>query len=298
MKADTPSETALRIAGNRIAAARDPVLRRVLADPEEPYSEWFVRAHSARARLLLRGWKWGPTRNLIYRMSDAVLPGGALHILIRKRYVEDQARVALQEGVQQVVVFGAGLDPLPLRLLKAFPEVRVYEIDHPATQGVKRQALQERSALPERLALLPVDFSRESAEEKLRAAPEFRPDACSLYLAEGVLMYLEQADVDALFACVRRNSAPGSRFIFTMVDQSRLGDPGSPVAAMARMTERLGEPIRSSIERKRLDGFLRKHGFKSRAVADHNSLKSAYLKPLKIDRSLIEGELIVVAQAV
>ena len=298
MKADTPSETALRIAGTRIAAARDPVLSRVLADPEEPYSEWFVRAHSSRARRLLRMWKWSVTRNLIFKMSEAFLPGGPLHILVRKRYVEDAARTALREGADQVVIFGAGLDPLPQRLLKEFPSIRVFEIDHPATQAVKRQALQEHDALSPQLTLVPVDFSRESAEEKLRASPGFRPDGCSLYLAEGVLMYLEEADVDQLFACVRRNSAPGSRFVFSMVDSAKLNDPNSPVATMARVTERIGEPIRSSLERKRLEGYLRKHGFKSRAIADHNTLRSAYLKPLQIDSALIEGELIVVAQAV
>ena len=301
MKRHTPSETALRIAANKVAAALDPELRKVVAYPDEPYSEWFIRAHSLGARMRLGVWTWRPTRRLIYRLSDARIPGAPLHLLLRKRFVADAVREVLRDEAhrpEQVVIFGAGFDPLPLVLHEEFPAVRFIEIDHPDTQAVKRRALEEHRALTPSVTFVPVDFTAESAEEKLLAAKGFQPNACGLFLAEGVLMYLPQAEVDALFATVRRNSAPGSRFIFTFLDSAALEDAESPVAQMARDLERVGEPFRSSQDRKKLDGFLRKHGFKRRAVADHQTLRTSYLLPAGMDRPLVRGEVIVVAQAV
>jgi len=300
MKQDTPSETALRIAGNKVASALDPVLRPLLADPDEPYSERFIRAHSPRARFLLGLWKFGPTRRFLMRMGDAAMPGGALHILLRKRYVRETLSAALadpEQPVEQVVIFGAGLDPLALRLQPDFPHARFYEIDHPATQAVKRRALERGDGVPPGVTLIPVDFAHESAAERLLAAPGFRPDARTFFLAEGLLMYLKQAEVDALFELVARNGAPGSLFLFTMVDSAALADPDSPVSRMARLLEQSGEPMHSFIERKRLDGFLRKHGFKRRSLIDHQTLATTYLKPRGLDLPLIEGELILLAQA-
>lgn len=297
MNRDAPSETALRIAGNKLAALRDPVLRRIVSDPDEPYTERFVRAHSRRARFLLRVWRFGPTRSLIYRMSERMMPGGPMHLLLRKRYFAETVRTAVSEGAEQMVVFGGGLDPLTLLVGAEFPGLTCFELDHPATQAPKRRALESAGALPSNLVLIPVDFARERAEERLRSAPGFRANVRTVWIAEGLLMYLEQSEVDHLFGAVRRNCAPGSRFLFTMVDAGPLKDPNSAVSAMARMCERLGEPIRSSIERKRIDGYLRKHGFRQRALADHRTLRAAYLDPLGIDRKVVEGELLVLAQA-
>lgn len=302
MRAGRPSTTALRVAALRAAAAGDPVLRRLLADPEEPYSAWCVQASSLAARLQLATWRFAPTRRLIFRMSESLLPGFAVHLLLRKRYVEDTLRAALAPDPRrgappaQVVILGAGFDPLALRLARELPEVRFFELDHPATQAVKQRALARHQSAHERIRLLPVDFATESAEERLRAAPGFRAGERTFFLAEGVLMYLAQAEVDALFGLVRRLSAPGSSFLFTALDAALLSDPASPLAHSAGMLARMGEPVRSSLERKSLEGYVRKHGFRLRELADHRTLASRYLEPLKLRRPVFAGELLVLAE--
>lgn len=299
MKHLTPSETALRVAANSVAASLDPVRRKYLAFPDEPYSEWFIRAHSARARMRLIFWKWGPTRNLVFQLSDGRYPGASLHLLLRKRFVAETVRAALQEGSSaQVVILGAGFDPLSLQLHSEFPEVLWVEIDHPETQAVKERALRARGALLERIKLVPVDFSHESAETKLRAVEGFRPEQPGVFLAEGLLMYLSEAEVAALFELVRRSGAPGSRFLFTFLDQAALADPDSPTSVMAKDLARMGEPFQWTLDRKRLDGFLRGHGFKRVAVADHRTLRTRYVGSGALRDAPAQGEVIVVAQAV
>ena len=300
MKHLTPSETALRVAGNNVAASRDPVRRNYLPFPDEPYSEWFIRAHSAGARRRLFLWRWGPTRSLVFRLSDARYPGASLHLLLRKRFVAETVRAALADGksrFEQVVILGAGFDPLSLQLHADFPEVLWVEMDHPETQEVKRRALREHQALPERVKLVPVDFSRDRAEEKLRGVEGFRPEARGVFLAEGVLMYLSEPEVTELFQLVRRNCAPGSRFIFTFLDQAALEDQDSPASVMANDLARIGEPFQWTLSRKRLDGFIRSHGFKCATMADHRTLQSKYVRSEAAEHPPVQGEVIVVAQA-
>ncbi len=296
MKRRTPSETALRIAGNFAAAATDPELRPLLADPDTPYWASFVRAHSWNARFRLFLWTFPPTRRLAYRLTEAVLPGSALYILARKRCVEDAVREALRDGATQAVSFGAGFDPLFLRLAGEFPGVRFFEIDHPDTQAVKQRALLTTGILPERLLLLSADFSRETAADRLQACADFDAGAVTVFVAEGVLMYLLSDAVTTVFQTVSRHGAPGSTLVFTVVEKEVLEDPSSIVARAAVGLKRMGEPILSSHSRRNLDSELRRHGFRRAAVMDNVLLKNKYLTPLKMDRDLIAGELIVTAR--
>lgn len=298
MKPRQPSQTALRIAGNLVASARDPLLRRLLVDPDEPYSRWFVQEHSPVARVLLRLWTWGPSRRFLYNLTERSLPGGALYILLRKRYVDEVVCAALDAGAEQVVLFGAGLDTLSLRLHDRYPQVRFYELDHPDTQAVKRAALERHGGVPERVHLLPVDFTRELAAERLQAEPSYRKDARTVFIAEGLMMYLERDEISELFHAVRELAARGSTFLFTMVDAEPLGKPDSPVARSARLAANMGEPLRSAIRREDLIHLLQGYGFRMEALADHAALKERYLPPLGIDRPIIEGELIITAVSV
>jgi O-methyltransferase involved in polyketide biosynthesis len=105
VKQGRASETAISIAVNTVAASRDPVLRRLLANPEEPYSEWFVLEHSAEARDRLTQWRSRPGSMGFW--GNIVFPGGRNHIQLRKRWIETQVRGALGDGITQVVALGA-----------------------------------------------------------------------------------------------------------------------------------------------------------------------------------------------
>lgn len=296
MKDGQPSETALRVAGARVCAAHDPLLRSLLPAPEEPYTANSIRAHSARARMLMRLWSFGPTRRALNRLTETAFPGALLHILLRKRFVADQVRSALEAGREQVIVLGAGLDPLCALLAPDFPHVTFFEIDHPATQDVKRRGLEPWVTRLSRLRFVPVDFARETMEDCLRRTPGFLVGAPSVLVAEGLLMYLDDPDVDRVFETARRVSGPGSRFLFSTVDRQCLNRPGDPVARFARLLERVGEPIRSSQFARDLPGFSARRGFHCREVVDAAGLQQRYLKPLELERTVMEGELLVVSE--
>ena len=97
-----------------------------------------------------------------------------LFIVSRSRFSEEALAASVARGTRQVVVLGAGLDTFSLR--NPFPDVRVFEVDFPATQVWKRERLREAGlAVPDTLTFAPIDFERESLAEGLARAG-FRRD--------------------------------------------------------------------------------------------------------------------------
>ena len=295
MKEGKPSETAMRVATGIVASRLDALLRPLFKDPEEPYLEWFINEHGEGARRYLQAWKSNNQAPIMRFLREQMAQGSALFTLLRKLFIEEEARQALALGARQLVVLGAGYDPLALRLQKEFPRVRFYEVDHPATQAVKRKALVDRDALPAGLTLIPVDFVRETAEEKLRAAPGFDPAVRGCFVCEGTLMYLKPEDEEAVFASVRRLGGPGTRFLFTWVDRTILeSDPKA--RNVAAMLSYAGEPLRSSHDPGETADFLKAHGFKLLTLGDHAALKERFLDPHGITRPVSPLEYAVLAE--
>lgn len=277
-----PSDTAMRVAVAVVAARRDETLRPLARHPEEPYLEWFVRDHSDGARRYLEAWTSQQDTPVIRMLRRQMAEGAGLFTVLRKLFVEDEAAAAIAGGTRQLVVLGAGYDPLALRLCSALPDLRAFEVDHPATQQVKRRVLALRGAQPANLSLLPVDLTAEAADEALAAAGHDRTRP-TFVVCEGTLMYLAPPEADAVFALSARLSAPGSRFVFTWVDAQRL-DAGGEAALLARALESTGEPLRSSRPPDDLGTFLDGHGFRLESLGDAAALRARYLEPHGITR--------------
>ena len=139
MRADRASSTALLIARSIVLADATPSLRpmlvpgsaeltrRLLAAAEPAW--WFDAA-------LRHAWM----QAAIFAGERMILPGIVLHWLARKRLLDAIAQDAITSGCRQLVVFGAGLDTLAWRVQLAHPACACFELDHPATQAIKRRA--------------------------------------------------------------------------------------------------------------------------------------------------------------
>jgi methyltransferase (TIGR00027 family) len=129
-----------------------------------------------------------------------------IYIAARTRFTEDALCAAVERGVRQVVVLGAGLDTIAYRGALG-DRVRIFEVDHPATQDWKRQRLAAAAiAHPSTLTFAPVDFERETLAEALSAAG-FDPSQASFFSWLGVVPYLSET---AAFGTLRYiGSLPG-----------------------------------------------------------------------------------------
>jgi methyltransferase (TIGR00027 family) len=220
----------------------------------------------------------------------------ALHQVLRKRWLEQAVEQALAEGVRQVVVLGGGLDTLAARLARRHPSVHFLEADHPATQAVKRTALERAGYLGPNFSLAAMDFNRWTLGEALRARPEFRLDAPSLFLCEGVLMYLDPAAVDSLFAGLAALTCPSLRFAFTYMEP---GPDGSIAFAGSRPVVKAWlrwrkEAFTWGLPRGGLEAFLASRGFALDRAADDSTLRELFLADGMAER-IASGEKLALA---
>lgn len=202
MREDRPSSTATLIAAATVFLARDPRVSDLVPAGAgewcgpclESVSPWLLKAVLALSHPALR---WAA------RLAErATIPGLLLHFVLRKRWIEEAVRAALAEGCGEVVVIGAGFDTLALRLSREFPRASFIEIDHPATQAHKRLAA-GRGGAPANLHFAPADLARTSLQDALAASGRHRPEARSVFVVEGLLMYLSDAEVAGVFAALR-----------------------------------------------------------------------------------------------
>lgn len=197
MKAETHSSTALMIARSTYVSSFEPNLAPLLPRDAVTVSNWFVTDHAKDATQLRKRWY----RSILQLLQAWVLPGVQLHYLLRKRVIETGVRAAIEGGAKQVVVIAGGFDTLAYRLHAEFPDVRFFELDHPATQRSKRSSLDLHGVVNSNLTLHPVDLTKRSLAEVL---PEVNIDATTetVVLAEGLLMYLDPAQVEQLLQVV------------------------------------------------------------------------------------------------
>src|SRR2546428_378341 len=124
------SRTAEGVALLRMLEQLQPAGRRILNDP---YAAAFLQ--DARLRLIARSWLLS---SLMLRFLNLWSPGAQETLAIRARLVDDLA--VEMAGLAQIAIVGAGFDTMALRIKDALPAVTVFEVDHPATQAVKREA--------------------------------------------------------------------------------------------------------------------------------------------------------------
>src|SRR6059058_5976368 len=181
MKKDTPSKTAWRVA---LARAAHQVIDPAPRVFDDPIALRIVGEAHAQALRSGRG-RHGAT--YARRMRAFVVA--------RSRIAEDELAAAVARGVRQYVVLGAGLDTFAWRNPHAAAGLRVFEVDHPATQAWKRR-LVAAAGLPVEgcAAFVPVEFETQSWLGALLSAG-FRPDVPTHFAWLGVTMYLSRAQI-------------------------------------------------------------------------------------------------------
>ena len=203
MRAKRPSQTASLVAAVRALAHDGFTTARGFSDPAARalLSRGWTLAH----RLMARGMRRAkPERRAKALAQMDILP-------LRVLAIDAELVDAVTAGCRQVVILGAGLDTRAYRL-EALAGVDFFEVDHPATQAYKRRKAAALRPLTRSLTYVAVDFERDSLAERLRAAAH-RPDRPTVWVWEGVVMYLSDAALRASLAALAQASSPGSVLI-------------------------------------------------------------------------------------
>ena len=186
---------------------------------------------------------------------------GRLFTTARSRIAEDALSRAVAGGVRQVVILGAGLDTFALRNPHVARQIRMYEVDHPATQAWKCQRMAEAHiAIPPWLTFVPVDFERDDVGEKL-VASGFQQNSPAFFTWLGVVPYLTQDAIGRTLDFM--SSVEKSEVVFDYMEP-----PEASSDALRRFeTERteqlkkMDEHSASRFEPAGIAVILRSHGF-------------------------------------
>jgi len=160
-------------------------------------------------------------------------------------YNEEKLEKAIAQGMTQYVIIGAGYDSFALRRRDLSDSIRVFELDHPATQEAKRKRLSElHFELPKNLEFIPVNLENETVAEALKRSSH-TPDMPTFFSWLGTVHYLSR---DAVFKTLRSlasSNAPGSEIVLDYIIPDSLMDPRElrRINRNRRLAAHLGEPM-------------------------------------------------------
>jgi methyltransferase (TIGR00027 family) len=241
----------------------DPLARRLM----HPFYYWIGRAFAAPA--------------------ERKEPGTVGFMVARCRYIDDYLLACLAEGIQQVVILGAGLDSRAFRLPELQQGVRVFEVDQPATQENKKRQLQRiLGSLPRHVEFAAIDLDVETLDRLVTFG--YDPQLKTLFVWEGVVHYLSAAAVDQTLAWVRKNSGAGSSIIFDyLYSEAFTGEhKRAEIRRQERSSRWSGEALTFSIAEGQAVEFLRSRGYTEVVNVTADDLKRLYFTGVNANRAV------------
>jgi methyltransferase (TIGR00027 family) len=256
-----PSRTARKVALNILTLGEKPSLDKVLPPGVVDTTATLLAASGAVGKQTIR---WARSRKMlsIYKAFEWMLPGQFEAFAYRKAFCERQVRDGISSGARQILVLGAGYDTLGWRLAPEFTSVRFFEIDHPATARLKAGGI-EAMGKQDNLHLIAEDLGKRKLVDVLNASALWDRSERTVFIAEGLVMYLSPEAVRDLFCQCAEIAGTGSRIAFSYIPTGADGRPdaGPWTGLMLWLLKAGGEPWLWSIQPEKLGAFLEKTGW-------------------------------------
>jgi methyltransferase (TIGR00027 family) len=220
---------------------------------------------------------FAPLRKFLMRQMFP--PGIYEYVLARTKVMDSIFMDALEAHFAQTVLLGAGFDTRALRFADRNRGTKVFELDVATTQQPKIEILRKKKIpLPEELIFASIDFDKQDIFEVLSKVG-YQPGQKSLFLWEGVTMYLSAQAVDGTLNFIRSRAAPGSRVAFDYIYASVLrrenryyGEQG-----IFETVSKAGEGWTFGLEEGAIEAFLAERGFEIVAHYTPPELEKLYL---------------------
>lgn len=224
-----------------------------------------------------------------HRLIGGATFGLSYGVPLRTAAIDDAICTAVREGTRQLVLLGAGLDARAWRMPQ-LAEASVFELDHPDTQAYKRERTSDLPPLARDVRFCSIDFERERIPDAL-AEHGFDKGQPSVWVWEGVTMYLTIEAIDATLGAVEELSVPGSRLALTYLPRryarAWMRWVGSVGAAV------IGEHLRAQQDPEEIALRLGRHGFE--VESDDSAIEWAERWPPRDARRVRPFERLAVA---
>ena len=205
-------------------------------------------------------------------------PGIYEYTIARTKYIDELFQKTLLEGFDQILIMGAGFDTRALRFQDKNEKTRIFELDVATTQQAKIRQYQKRNlTIPLNVKFIAIDFDKESLSIKLNEAG-FHKEQRSMFVLEGLLMYLQPQSVDTIFRVIQEYAGGRSRIVFDYIYASVLRDEGIYYGEKdaKQMVSAVGERWHFGIEKDEIGEFIAKYGLELIDHMDTQALEKAY----------------------
>ncbi|MCP4692068.1 MAG: SAM-dependent methyltransferase [Desulfobacterales bacterium] len=279
MSSIDPRKMALQIAGFRAGESQLPEDERVFYDP---YAECFF---SDEEREHFKDVSVVRTERAKY---EAVMPGVPGAMAARVRFLDELLKREAADGLQQLVIIGAGYDTRAYRFEEVKEGVAVFEVDHPMTQAVKVDVIRKIfGALPDHVTYTPVIFGEERLDEKL-IENGYDPGRKTLFILEGLTMYIPPPAMDGLLQFIVHASGPGSAlaadcFSKAVVDGT---SPLKEARVLRQFVENEGSQLMFGIEETEMEAFFENRGFHPVTALTPDDCKEKYFRGVSKNRTV------------
>ena len=194
---------------------------------------------------------------LFFILDRFFIKGLPTHYAARKKYIRTALKAEIEKNpdLKQVITIGAGFDTLSAEYCQRYHGIKFIELDHPATQRIKRKVLTGS----DNFELLSCDLSVESIKKALARSVLFRNSSKTAVIIEGVLMYLTAEEVDKLFNDLQEILGNGSFVIFGSMDRLKSAKARDVIADKALSMK--SEKYKFALSEADIKKFLSEKGF-------------------------------------
>ncbi len=279
MNSNRASRTAESVAVSRTRESVKPEDERVCYDP---YAKYFL---GPRYRII---GAIGPLKRYMRRKLEQRMPGLFGAVVARTRYIDDYLKTRMADGIEQLVILGAGYDARAYRFEELKNNVGIFEVDHPETQKIKKEKLKKIfGRLPGHVTFVPVRFNSQRLSDRLYKSG-YVMGLKTLFILEGVSYYITAGAMDDTLSFVADNSSRGSSIIFDYFPPSVVNGSSELKEAgeLRKFLAKVDEEFQFGIEPDEIEEYLTQRGFHHVKNVDADYCKRLYFRGLNAGRNV------------
>lgn len=216
-----------------------------------------------------------------HRFKTRILPPGAYEYVMARTIHMDMLFVhALENEWPQIVILGAGYDSRSYRFKQKIKKTRIFEVDAYGSQRHKRVCMRRAQLTwPSQTTFVSVDLMEQDLAPRLDAAG-YDAELKTLFLLEGLVMYLSEPQVKYLLSFMRQNRAAGTTIAFDYIFKSVVNGTSDAYGAREQyeIVQRVGEPLQFGLEFDEMSEWLASEDFNVVSHYSPDDFENIYLK--------------------
>jgi len=279
MKKTGPGDkSAMAVAFFRLHESQKPEDERICYDP---YAIYFIDQN------ILEWLANNPEKaKAMQEQGESLFPGLQNSNIARVRFFDDFVKSSLDKGLKQLVILGAGYDTRAYRI-EGLEKIKTFEVDRHETQAVKIEKIRKIfGSLPGHVVYAPADLATDDFGQRLLEMGYDR-SLKTLFLMEGLLMYLMPETVDKILFFISKNSSKGSSILFDYYMQSATDETYERGRRLMKaLDEKAVEQPLFLIKEGTIGTFLTERGFSQVHNVTSQDYKKAYFQGINEGRTV------------